>query len=115
MLADPPLLDRSTRQRMDLASANQNWSIKYKAESRLFFFGSGPHSYTENLGYFYDEKGLIQTYVQGGVRVQEYSTFQELMTQELARLESIYPEYERRQAEFGRELSAKQKSQRKKK
>jgi hypothetical protein len=61
----------------------------------LFHFGSGPHSDTENLGYFVDSEGTIETYLPGGKRVGTWRSLGEFQD-ELARLEALDPESERK-------------------
>lgn len=108
MLTYPPLLDRSIRQPMDISSANKFWKVQYKAEPR-FFFGSGPYSHEENLGYFWGGDGRIETFRTGGARVDSYCNFEGFLDGEIARLTSIYPDYEQRQEAFWRELSRNKK------
>jgi hypothetical protein len=87
MHKDPPLLDRSSRQPLDLAEANKHWRTKYKTDPSLFHFGSGPHSDTENVGYFMGGEG-IETYLPGGKRVGTWPSLREFLADELARLEA---------------------------
>jgi hypothetical protein len=114
-LGNPPLLDRSTRQPLDLGSANSRWRLKYKVNSSLFLFGSGPHSHTENLGYFWDRAGRIETVLAEGRKLESYATLEDFLRNELARLESTYAEYEEREEELRRHLATNQSASRKSK
>jgi hypothetical protein len=89
MIKDPPLLDRSARQPLDVAEANRHWKTKYKTDPSLFHFGSGPHSHTENLGYFVGGEGGIETYLPGGKHMGTWRSLREFLADELARLEAL--------------------------
>jgi hypothetical protein len=110
MAQDPPLLDRSILQPLDVGEANRRWRIKYGVDPCLFHFGSGPHSATETLGYFLGGEGSIETYLPGGKRVGTWRSLDGFLSDELARLEALYPESERRQELFRRELAATQET-----
>ena len=97
MLQDPPLLDRSTLQPLDIGSANAMWRLKYKVDPALLYFGDGPHSNTENLGYFLADNGAVETYKRGGKRLESWPSLGTFISAEIARLEAAWPEYEREQ------------------
>lgn len=112
MLDDPPLLDRSSRQPFDLGFSSKDLQDSHKAKSG-FYFGAGPYSYMENLGYLHNHNGRIETYAERGQRVDSYLNFEEFFTHEINRLEALYPEYEQRQEKFMQELATKQQAPRK--
>jgi hypothetical protein len=114
MIQDPPLLDRSIRQPLDVGEANGHWRIKYGVDQALFHFGCGPHSYTENCGYFLSGDGRIETYLPGGQPLATWPSLREFLADEIARLEGIYPESERRQEQFRLGLEAADKAKRRK-
>jgi hypothetical protein len=109
MVQDSPLLDRSIRQPLDVGEANRHWRTKYGVDPSLFHFGSGPHSDTEERGYFLGCDGKIETYLSGGRQLATWPSLREFLADELARLEVIYPESERRQKQFRLELEAVEK------
>jgi hypothetical protein len=100
MIQDSPRLDRSILQPLDVGEANRHWRIKYKVDPSLFYFGSGPHSYTEQRGYFLAGDGRIDAYLPGGKRLATWPSLGQFLSAELARLEAIYPESEQRQEQI---------------
>ena len=94
MAQDPPLLNRSIRQPLDISSANLYWRGPYKAAPAEFHFGSGPSSYEENVGYFFDTKGGVKSLKRGGERVGVWPSIQEFLVHELARAESVFADFE---------------------
>jgi hypothetical protein len=100
MIQDPPRLDRSIRQPLDVGEANRSWRIRYKVDPSLFHFGSGPHSYTEQRGYFLGADGRVDAYLPGGQQLATWPSLGEFLSDEPARLEAIYPESERRQEQM---------------
>jgi hypothetical protein len=97
MLQDPPLLDRSTLHPLDIGTANTMWRLKYKVDPALLYFGEGPHSKTENLGYFIADNGAVETYRPGARRLESWPSLRTFLSAEVARLEAAWPEYEREQ------------------
>ena len=100
----PPLLSRSVRQPLDLATANRNWSSAYKPGPTQFHIGSGPYSYEENLGYFLNEDGRVEALRKAGVSFGSWPTFGHFLAEELARAASLYPSYEERCFKFRQQL-----------
>ena len=66
MSGNPPLLNRSVRQPLDLATANFNWKSQYRPSESQFHFGSGPYSDAENIGYFLNPDRSIESRRAGG-------------------------------------------------
>lgn len=95
MAQSPPLLDRSARQPLDIGAANLSWRSRYHADSTKFHFGSGPHANQGNVGYFLNSNGSVEALIHGGERVAVWSAIQEFLAHEIARAESIFPDYER--------------------
>lgn len=108
MSSAPPLLNRSVRQPMDLATANRNWSSEYKPGRSQFHIGGGPYSYEDNLGYFFNGDGSVDALRKGGVSFGTWPTFGHFLVEELARAASLYPSYEDRWFEFRQQLEAKE-------
>lgn len=96
MCQNPPLLDRATRQPLDLATANVQWAKKYAASPEYFHFGSGPHSAEEYLGYFLHTDGSVVALLRDGQQVSTWLSIQEFLTAELPRSESQFEEFESR-------------------
>jgi hypothetical protein len=105
MADNPPLLNRSTRQPLDLATANQSWSAKYKPRADQFHIGSGPYSSSENLGYFLSPDWTVEARRVGGECFATWQSIASFLSSELSRAESQYPAHE----EFWRELNSKSK------
>jgi hypothetical protein len=103
MAGNPPLLSRSMRQPLDLATANQSWSAKYKPRSDQFHIGSGPYSSHESLGYFLSPDGAVEARRVGGECFATWQSIASFLSNELSRAESLYPAWE----EFWRELNSK--------
>ena len=98
MCQKPPLLDRSSRQPLDLGTANQNWRKRYSTDLNHFHFGSGPHTFQENVAYFLDGDGRVFSLLPGAQQVSEWSSIQAFLSAEIPRAESLYPGFEDRMA-----------------
>lgn len=107
MSRDPPLLNRSVRQPLDLATANSHWKTPYAPNGSQFHFGSGPFSDDENLGYFLNPDGSIEARRVGGEGIGTWTSMTDFLAQEVVRFESLYPSYESNWSEFLRKLEAK--------
>lgn len=94
MAQDPPLLDRSTRQPLDIGTANLFWRVRYRSDLTKFHFGGGPYSPDENAGYFIDANGAVEALIRGGKRVGAWPSIQEFLVHELARAESLFVDFE---------------------
>jgi hypothetical protein len=115
MSRNPPLLNRSLRQPLDLATANIYWKTPYRPSESQFNFGSGPYSEDENLAYFLNPDRSIEARRTGGVVFGTWVSLEEFLAQEIPRVESLYPSYESRTAEFLRELGARGRAKRQRK
>ena len=102
MLGNPPLLDRSSRQPLDLATANRFWRSEYKASPDLFHFGGGSYSSDENVGYFFDIFGAVQALRKSGEIWRSWPSFGEFLSAELDRLEKAFPAFEAFMADIPR-------------
>jgi hypothetical protein len=87
MVKNPPLLDRSRLQCLDLGEANRSWKRAYRGQER-FCFGSRHYSYTENSSYFWDRRGEIIAALKTGEIVGHWSDFKSFLTDELRAAET---------------------------
>lgn len=87
-----PELDRSLRQPLDIATANEIWRIRYKVDAQLFFIGSGSYTYEENAGYFLAPDGHVEVYLPKAKQVAIYTSIGEFIATELRRWEAVYEE-----------------------
>jgi hypothetical protein len=83
---DPPLMDRSRVQPLDLDAANRYWAREFKAPDDEFHFGGRSWSDAENVGYFWSESGLHSRRKSGEV-VGQWGNLSTLLTEELAAAE----------------------------
>jgi hypothetical protein len=90
MCQDPPMLDRSARQPLDLGTANASWRKRYAPRPSQLQFGSGPYSYEENTAYFLNEDGSIDAPIAGGRRVRNWPSLGPFLATELARAEALF-------------------------
>ena len=93
MAQDPPLLDRSQPQPLDLATANQYWKFEFSAPQSGFHFGGAPRSLEENIGYFLGSNS-IDAYRKSGELVGSWSNMKAFLSDEIARCERHYEEFE---------------------
>ncbi|HZN38188.1 MAG TPA: hypothetical protein VFD82_05255 [Planctomycetota bacterium] len=82
------LLDRSTLRPHSLVSANQHWRREFVGATELFHFGGGPHSESEDVGYFFDGDHIIARR-KGGEETGRWTTFRAFLREELSRAEQI--------------------------
>ena len=106
MANNPPLLDRSTENPYDISIANKNWKFEFDIPKDWFYFGGGPFSFDENVGYFFDSVGTIYSVRNNGVRLSSWHSFPMFLHDEISRCESLYPEYEGFMAELIRESNS---------
>jgi hypothetical protein len=104
MCSDPPLLNRSTRQPLDLGSANANWSREFCPSLEQFHFGGGPYSESENLGYFLNADNSVEALRRGGAGFGTWPDFASFLKDELERAEALFPEREERWFKFNQSL-----------
>ena len=79
MLLSAPLLDRRTRQPLDVGAANQSWRIGYPSARRLFHLGSVKYSFQENAGLFQSNDGPVIAVLKAGAIVGTWRTYHELL------------------------------------
>lgn len=89
MLQNPPGLDRSKLQCLDIGTADQLWSAEYLGAESQFHFGSRAYSYSENVGYFLDKDGTIRALRKSGRTVGEWSELKSFFRDELAASEKV--------------------------
>jgi len=98
MTEDPPLLDRTEIQPLDLATANTLWCDDFAPRKGLFHIGSGPWSKNEDLGYFLLPDDSVVALKKGGEQISSWKSIKDLLSAEIARAEELYPEYEKSMA-----------------
>ena len=59
MLGDIPMLDRSTGNPFDLATANRSWRLEYEDADKDFLFGGRDIGWDEQVGYFLRRDGTV--------------------------------------------------------
>jgi hypothetical protein len=89
MLQDPPLMNRSVVQCLDVSEANTFWKHEYRAEDTGFHFGSRDFSDTEVLGYFVGDCGGIRAIRKSGEVVGEWMDVTTFLKDELPRAEKL--------------------------
>lgn len=94
MNQSPPVVNRNELQPFDLATANRIWKIAFKGADNLFYFGSGPWSHSEDVGYFIDSEGNISAILKSGKTISTWEMFSEFLRDEIDRAEEKYPEFE---------------------
>lgn len=100
MAQDPPLLDRSGAQPLDLATANRYWRHEFSSAEGSFHFGGSFLSLEENVGYFLETDGEIASYRKGGERVSHWSSLQEFLGAEILRSKELFPAFEAMMADL---------------
>jgi hypothetical protein len=86
---NPPLLDRSKLQCLDLGAANEDWIFDYEVDRSLLYFGGREYSYTENSGYFVSGTGSqIQAIRKNGEILGQWVSFAEFLSDELKEAEA---------------------------
>jgi hypothetical protein len=114
MCNNPPLLSRSMRQPLDLATANNDWNRSFKPDEAQFHFGGSPYSWEENLGYFLNPDASVEAVLKGGVRVNQWPTFEAFLNDELSRLAKLFPAFEERWFESRQSLKTETKNRKQK-
>lgn len=90
MLNDPPLLDRSSIQCMDIATANTDWKHEFEGvESGAFHFGGRDYSDDEVTGYFLTGKSTVSSVLPDGKVVGTWNDIPSFLTDELAASEKL--------------------------
>ena len=112
MAKNPPLLNRSVRQPLDLATANIDWKNPYRPSESQFHFGSGPYSDNENIAYFLNPDRSIEARRAGGEVFGKWVTLGDFLAQEILRVESLFPAYESSRSELLRMLEMRGKPRR---
>lgn len=79
MLKEPPLLNRSIRQPLDIGTANLHWRKSFKDFSSKFHFGGIKWTFSENAGVFLDDSGIIVAVLKTGEVVQEFENYEKLL------------------------------------
>jgi hypothetical protein len=114
MCNNPPLLSRSSRQPLDLATANKNWHREFAPDPAQFHFGGASYSWEENMAYFLNPDGEVEALRKGKLRVNLWPNFESFLSDELSRLAALYPAYEQRWFELRQSWEAEAKTKKKK-
>ncbi len=96
LCAPTPLLNRSTRQPLDLGAANATWSRQYRPSPSQFHFGASPYSYDENLAYFLNPDATVEARRVGGALFAAWPSIAQFLEEEISRVESLFPAHEAR-------------------
>ena len=88
MQKQPPTLDRSRLQCLDLSLANSDWLKEFDVDQTLFYFGGREYSYSENIGYFISSS-RIQAFRTTGELLHEWRSFPAFLSSELQVAEQI--------------------------
>ncbi len=112
MLQNPPTLDRSVRQPLDLATANMDWRKQYDVGADRFYFGCVPHTSNRNVGYFLLSDGQVEAFVEDGTKVNSWPGMKECLSEEIARAEFHYQQFEHMMEEAQMEIASARKRQR---
>ena len=83
LLGDPPLLDRSRTEGLDIGSAILHWADEYSAPPTGTHFGGRGYSDNENSGYFIDSRGTIEATLKDGTRVGRWMDITSWLRNEL--------------------------------
>jgi hypothetical protein len=109
MAQNPPMLDRSVQQPHDIGTANEDWRHEYQVDRSRFFFASGSHSHTENVGYFLTPDNGVEGYLREGTEIARWDDFASFLTAEIDRARSRYAQYEQMMETLQRERKSKRK------
>ena len=109
MAQNPPRLDRSAQHPLDVGTANEDWRLEYEVDHCRFFFASGSHSPTENVGYFLTPDNNVEGYLRGGNEIAQWETLGAFLAAEIERAKSRYIEYERMMEAAQREFKSRRK------
>jgi hypothetical protein len=112
MCSDPPFLNRSTRQPLDIGEADRSWSVDYKPAPGQLHFGSSPFSWEENLGYFLKADGSVDALRKGGSIFRSWGTMRDCLTDEIRRNEEAFPQHEERWFSLNQERERKEAERR---
>lgn len=109
MTEEPPLLDRSIPQPLDIATANLNWRNAFSPSRDEFHFGSSSWTLEKNVGYFLGPSGRVRGLVDGQGCVGEWMDIDAFLREEIVRNREAYPEY----LSFFDEMISRRKKRRK--
>ena len=93
MLQDPPLLNRSGFNPLDLGIAQQHWKREEEAPDAWFLFGSSMWRYDANIHYLLDDAGVVHGWVDGA-EARCWSNLTEFFAEELLRAQEAFPAHE---------------------
>jgi hypothetical protein len=85
---NPPLLDRSRLQCLDIGLANQDWIFEYEVDRALLYFGGKEYSFTENSGYFMSSDGQVQAIRKSGKVLGRWDSLAQFLQDELNEAEA---------------------------
>lgn len=82
------LLNRTTLQCHNLATANSQWISEYKVDMNLFHFASRNYSEDENVGYFW-KNDIILCYRKNGELLKQWNSLEEMLYEEIEIAEQV--------------------------
>lgn len=94
MAQNPPLLDRTTIQPLDLATANTHWRHGFTDDLSLFQIGGSPLSLEENVAYFLVADSGVVSLKKRNHKVKAWESIQQFLDEELERAQKQYSEFE---------------------
>ncbi len=94
MAQEPPLLDRTTIQPLDLATASTHWRHGFTDDLSLFQIGGSPLSLEENVGYFLTADSSVVSLKKRSHRINAWKSIQRFLVEELERAQTQYSEFE---------------------
>ena len=74
-------------QPLDVCTANDTWRLEYRVARSNFYFASGSHSSTENVGYFLTPNDRVEAYLVDENKIGEWAGMDAFLTAELERSE----------------------------
>jgi hypothetical protein len=74
-----------------LSLANRFWRNSYdRVDSSTFHFGNSYWSRTENVGYFINDAGIVQSFRENGEIVGQWNSFEQFLEEEIPRVERVF-------------------------
>ncbi len=94
MTKDPPLLDRSAVQPLDIATANARWRFGFTNDESLFQIGGAPWTPEENVAYFLTVDSGVASIRKHNAINASWDGLQTFLGEEIDRAQQVYREIE---------------------
>lgn len=94
MAKDPPLLDRSAVQPLDIATANARWRFGFSSDESLFQIGGAPWTPEENVAYFLTGDSGVASIRKHNVENTSWVGLRTFLSDEIDRVQDVYQEIE---------------------